>query len=245
MKNPTVSVILTHHLDENTPYLNICVESLLRSEGVSFEVIVLSDAETKPHVPNGVQLIWDRSLNTATKKVEVGVKIADPNSKYFLLLSDDVAVSRFMMKTLVEGVADHPVICNPMSNSDNTGQFVANLPWGCTADLKEFNGMADFEMKIRYIGAEHSLMVTRPWIAFYCTLIPRWVWNLVGGLDGRFETRHNDQDYCYRAASHGIASAINFGAFALHFGSKTISKSASKEEQTEATRVFIEKWNVS
>jgi len=45
-----------------------------------------------------------------------------------------------------------------------------------------------------------------------------------------------------RATQRGIIPVINFAAFALHFGSKTIYQAHKPEEFDEATRIFSQKW---
>ncbi len=244
MSWPVVTVIVTHHLDENRPYLEACLRGLLSTIGVELEVLVLSDAETCPDVPPNFTLVHARDLNTATKKAHHGIAMADPRTKYYLFLSDDVVVGPKTIASLVRGVGDMHAICNPMSNSDNGGQFLTALPWGCQLELKDLEDPVEASARAGGLyGTEAPLLVARPYVCFYCTLIPKKVWDMVGPLDARLEVRHNDQDYCMRAAQRGIPSYINFGAFALHFGSKTLDKTASTAMRDEASRVFMEKWN--
>jgi len=238
---PVVSVLVTHHLDENRKYLNLCLEAL-KAQDYPYEAIVLADSETPPDVPDGFTLVHDRDLNTATKKTHRGVAMADPRSQYFLLLSDDVVMGKDTLRTLVEGLKGRAGIVNPMSNSDNGGQFSTDLDIPCSLDYQ------DLASPMAYASSQasgKSLLVQRPYVCFYCTLIPRLVWEHVGELDERLENRHNDQDFCYRAALKGIGSYINFGAFAVHFGSKTLDKVAPMELRNEATRVFSEKWKAT
>ena len=136
--NPTVTVLVTHHLDCNRPYLDLCLQALDRTEGIEIEVIVLADSESCPTVPDGMTLVHNPDLNTATKKVHFGVAMSHPESKYFLLLSDDVVIGKRTIQTLVQTTGDQHGIMNPMSNSDNGGQFYAKFKWGCNADISEF-----------------------------------------------------------------------------------------------------------
>ncbi len=242
---PIVTVIISHHLDRNRPYLDACLQALDKSVGVGavFETLVISSADSDPVVPRGMTAVHNRMLDTATKKAHFGIAMSDPRSKYFLFLSDDVVVGPNMLARLIEGVGDSLMICNPMSNSDNGGQFLTKLPWACEVDLEDTpNPPATVALAESTYGARTSLLVHRPYVCFYCTLIPRVVWDQVGALDERLENRHNDQDYCMRAAKLGIPSMINFGAFAIHYGSKTLKHVAPESLRNEATRVFFEKW---
>lgn len=250
---PLVTVLVTHHLTANRKYLDLCLESVLRSKAVEFEVICLADSETVPEVPHEVMLIHDRSLDTATKKVHHGIKFAHPGSKYFLLLSDDVVVSEWMLHVLVADMAGREWILNPMSNSDYGTRYVLNDQ---LSDPK-FEGTrpiplhANYEDMVEWREAlmAHSspyihapLVIRQDWVCFFCTLIPRTVWEKVGGLDPALETRHNDEDFCYRATLLNIPSLISMAAFAFHFGSKTLSQSLLPGEQEKATEHFQRKW---
>ena len=243
---PVVTCIVTHHLDENRPYLDLCLRALSESEGIDYEAIVISDAETCPEVPAGMTLVHNMSLNTATKKGHFGIAMSDPASKYFMFLSDDVVVGKHTIARLVEGVWDQAIICNPMSNSDRGGQYLSNIPFSCEESIDSFEDPADAIKAVNFwgdqFGAGYHLMVSRPYVCFYGTLIPRKVWDAVGCLDERFEVRYNDVDFCTRAARLGIPSMINFGTFALHFGSKTLKKTVTPEQYALADQAFREKY---
>lgn len=252
MQAPLVSVIVTHHLDENRGYLDLCLRALAASEGVPFEAIVISDAPTCPDVPEGMTLVHNRDLDTATKKGHFGIAMAHPESKYFFFLSDDVVIARHTIARMVEATADQMAISIPMSNGDNGAQFSTVLELERADGERRFipihlelEDVAGWEEAIIDFPARPPLVVPVPYVCFFCTLIPRRVWDVVGPLDPRLENRHNDQDYCYRARRLGIPSLINFGTFALHFGSKTLDKVAPTELRDEATRVFMEKWGMS
>lgn len=240
--NPFVTVFITHHLDENRKYLDLCMRAIAGTKNVPIEVIVLADTNEPPVVLPGMQLVHDKSLNTSIKKVHYGMTLAHPESKHFLFLSDDVVVSEMMLANMVGGLGESRVIMTPMSNSDLGSRFVAQLPFPQTAEYEEFadkfSELATYETNLR-------LLVKQEWLSFYCVLIPRSVWNLVGELDEALETRHNDEDYCYRAHGYGVHCFINFCAFAFHFGSKTLSKSVLPGEQDEASRHFFKKWGKS
>ncbi len=237
--DPLVTVIVTHHLNENQKYLDHCLGAINSSVGVEFETIVLADTEIKPLVPDTVRLIHDRALDTATKKVHLGVQLANPKSQYFLFLSDDVIITKTMLANMVEGLGDNRMIINPMCNGDLGGRFIAPIPFPQSADYEDMDDRFD---EINEYQTGLKLIVKQDWLSFYCTLIPRSVWEMVGELDPALETRHNDVDYCYRAQALGIPSVINFNAFAFHFGSKTLSKSVKPGEQDAATQAFKQKW---
>lgn len=239
---PSVTVIVPHHLDENHEYLKLCLDSILASEGVSFEVICVADTKediqyTSPTNQGGVLYKHHRpDLTTASAKVNWAAKQA--KGKYLWIISDDVMVSKYAMRTMVEGMGENQIICNPMSNSDNGSQFYADLrgiPVKCSKE----------ELKMEWLdrGARIPpfLIPVIHFVSFYCTMIPKTVWDKVGELDARLDARHNDEDYCVRAKNLGIVPLINLGAFALHFGDKTLLKCTTEEQRNECSRIFINK----
>jgi hypothetical protein len=236
---PLVTVLVTHHLDENRKYLDLCLKALRESKGVDFEAIVLADSETKPEIHDSFKLVWDRSLTNATKKIHHGIKLANPKTTYFLFLSDDVVVSQTMLAKMVNGLGDTLAIINPMCNGDLGGRFVTPLPFPQHADYED---MGNKHSELITYETNMDLVVRQDWLSFYCTLIPKKVWEMVGELDEALETRHNDVDFCYRAQALGIPSLINFGAFAFHFVSRTLSKTCLPGEQDAATQHFLKKW---
>lgn len=249
--NPIVTVVITHHLDENAEYLRLCLEALGRQKGVAFEALVMADTVTCPVVPDWVTLTHDPALSTATKKFHFGIKMAAPTSQYFMHLSDDVMMSQGALARCVNDLSmiDNAIM-NPLSNGDLGSRFLAPLalmrpggqmrPMPLHSDANDLHGweaaVMDFESPYA------NLIISQEWVTFFCTLIPRKVWERVGLLDERLETRHNDQDWCLRARQMGVISLINFSAFAFHFGSRTLSKSCKAGEQDEASDYFRMKW---
>lgn len=251
--NPVITVLLTHHLDENLGYLNLAMLALTRTKGVPIEVIVLADSETPPEVPDSFTLVHDPKLDNATKKVNFGMKMAHPASKYVFFHSDDVVLSENSLALLAHAIGEGMAIMNPLSNGDLTTRFVAPLvlttprhsafkPIPLHADLEDMNDW--HEELITYKTPYDGLIIKQDWVTFAHTLIPKKVFEIVGPLDPALETRHNDQDFCMRAAQQWIPSLIHFGAFAFHFGSKTLKKSVLSGEQEAATTHFHKKWGM-
>lgn len=240
---PVVSVIIPHHLNENQAYLDLCLKAVNKSEGVSFEVIVVADTVEPPKVPTGVRMYHRPDLTTASAKVNWATTQAHPESKYFLIMSDDVVISKYALSELVYANGGLNIILNPMSNSEIGSRFYADLgPFKPDMSMEDIQGMEDVLISWQ---RERTFLIHQSYVCFYCTLIPRNVWKVVGPLDERLDARHNDQDYCMRAAQKNIPSMIDLGAFAFHFGSKTIYKAYTSEQMNECSRVFQEKWNAA
>ena len=93
-----VSVIIVHH---NRPaMLNLCVQSVhVMSNLNNYEMIVVdnaSDQETQEYLDvlrdEGIKVVRNDSNIYWSKAANQGVAVADPNSKYFVFLHDDVVI---------------------------------------------------------------------------------------------------------------------------------------------------------
>lgn len=245
MSSPLVTCIVPTHLDENAGYLKLCLESLLSSKYVDFEVICLADTISPPTTRNNPRLrvYWNRELNSASKKFNEGAKLASPHSKYLWLVSDDVMVASDCMKIMVQGMGENPIICNPMSNSDQGSQFYGDVGLPLKLTKEQFSSQEELNLKSAlYTMRRPFLIPVRSFVAFYCTMLPKKAWEMVGGLDDRMDARGNDVDYCLRAQQLGIHSFINLGAYALHYGDRTLPKVTTPEQYAACDQAFREKW---
>lgn len=231
---PTLTVIVTHHLDEVEPYLKECLWALGQSRGVQFETILLASSESKPDCPENVTLVHDRTLNTGTKKIHLGIEMASHSSQAYLLLSNDVSVTVRALSNLMAAASDIKAIIAPASNSQQADLVYLRREMPVNMDLAD-----------RYFALPETpdILVKQPWVPFYCPLIRRDIWEEVGDLDPALDTRHNDQDYCYRAAARGIPTFYHLGAFVLHFGSKTLYRAHAPEEFASATDYMVHKYS--
>lgn len=245
-----VTVIVPHHLNENQRYLDLTLDSLLKSTHKETQIICVADTPNVPRVPEGVRLIHRPQWNTASKKVNEVMRMTADETDYFMFVSDDVIVSKRCISELVDSLGLYPLILGVKSNSDCTTRYISPIELiNQKGELKEFGPDCEYEdlngfydSVLDYSKANRCL-IPQPWVSFYCVMIPKWVWNWVGDLDEALDSRHNDEDYCYRAKQKQIHSMIAMNAFAFHFGSKTLKISASSREQEQASKHFIDKWS--
>lgn len=249
MINTFVSVLVSHHYNDNQGYLDQCLKSVLASVGVKYDVTVVADTENAPVVPTGVTLVHNKDLNTASKKVNWASKHA--KGTHLLWLSDDVMISKHLLATLSDTATKANAIVNAYSNNDVGSYYLAlptlkahgapPLPLKHQMDLSYVSG---YEQCVIDYPHSESILITVPWIPFYCTMMTKSTFEQVGDLDERLDSRHNDEDYCLRANHKGIRTLVNFGVFALHFGGKTLDRSVTMIERDECTRMFTEKWGL-
>lgn len=263
MMKPYVTVIIPTHLDENAKYLDLAVTTALQTFGVHADVIVVSSAMTAPSGREHPRLkTYHRpNLNNASVKVDFAMSMANPVTNVFVIMSDDVMVSRKTIERMATLALFNNCIVNPISNGDNGTRYMTHLnlmrkpgimepvavwPIPVNLSLEDLEaGCPEYLDRILCFETGYrNLSFTQPWVSFYCTAIPKRVFEIVGPLDARMDVRHNDQDFCIRAAQKGIPAVIAADAFALHFGSRTLYKAHTKEEFDQASQVFNEKYGL-
>lgn len=256
MSNPIVTVVVPHHLNENDKYLNWCLKAILATEGIPIEVLAFSSAPQCPDVPENVTLRHDTdpAMKSCSAKYMAGYRMSHPSSKYMMFISDDVIVSKHTIKELADTLGDLGAIINPASNCDATTRYRTEYTFSNTADKWTVPLKCSLEDALPYLEGnqgviekplERRVIIDSGWVSFYCTMIPKVVMEAVGELDERLDVRHNDVDYCQRARALGAPSLINLGAFALHFGDKTIPKCTTEAQYAEADKVFQEKYSIA
>lgn len=260
MSLPAITVIVPHHLDNNKSYLDLCIRALMASKCVDLEVLLIASSTNPPEEYPGVKVIWDRHSESVSAKLNRAFEYDGnhegwirPASTHVALISDDVVISEYMLHDMVGAMKGRDLIMNPMSNSDCTSVYEADIklkrvhPNGAveTLPLKPDMELKDIEeweeFIIHYPPKPKCLFPVRT-LSFFCTLMPVGVWKKVGPLDPQLEYRFNDTDFCLRAAQFSIPCVINLGAFAFHFGSRTIRQVATKESQDLCTAHFNKKW---
>lgn len=238
--NPLVSVIVPHHLNANQVYLDLCLGSILASKYDHLEVLCISDSALPPKLPDDPRVIgYHRpDLNNATRKLNFGASQA--SGKYLWFISDDVMIESHSMRTMVEGLSDNRIIAIPMSNGDNGSQFVTSLPWPIKLTHEEYAGLPSIE-----IGDNKNpfLVFSKSFVSYFAVMMSKSIWQEVGELDEAMDQRWNDCDHCIRASKLGIAIMINLGAFALHFGDKTLPQCTTPEQYASCDEAFKNKWH--
>lgn len=240
MSNPQVSCLITHHINENDAYLAACLRSVLASEGIEFEVIVISDAPKPPPAPNDprVKFIWDGQFVGVGDKWKEALRIADPAAPYFMSISDDVMISKHLIAGMVSAMGRQKAIMGPLSNCDNGSRYFAAMNFPRKQTLESLR--SDSEV-IDYPPGQ-VILLPQDWVGFYCILMPKVAIEQVGELDKNLEVRHNDVDYCMRAKRLGIPSLIHLGVFAWHAGDRTIPKVTTAEQYALADESMREKY---
>lgn len=252
---PLVTVIIPYHLKQNYEYLKWCVKSVLSSVHVELEVFVISDAEDGwiSFDDKRVVSVWDSKLNNVTKKWHHGLTLANPSSKYVMLISDDVMVSKYTIGAMAGTIGDADLIMSPSSNCDattryHTKYFLSHGIEGTSIEVGLKSTLADIkdyeQCVIDYLPGQ-PILIDPGWVSFYCTMFPKTVLKKVGDFDEALDVRYNDVDYCHRARAIGIPSVIHLGVFALHFGDRTLPFCTTSDEYEAADKAYGLKYQPS
>jgi GT2 family glycosyltransferase len=245
-----VSVIITTHLNENQKYLDLCLKSLELQTGIDKEVVVVAGTPNKPEVPDWVKLEWTTEQTPYAKKMNHGVRVSNPHNKYLLTGQDDLIFGKDSLKNLCSIADNCAIILNPLSNCDNH--------WLYEGDFKVKNALSELTLE-RFMtydqikGFERAIMEMPPGPkvmhpvrhnCLYASLIPRQVWNILGGLDEGYVNGVEDTDFCERGRQQGLNCFVTSHAFVFHFGGATTNK-VHLDKNDENFRRFEQKFGYS
>lgn len=254
MTNSKVSVILATYSNkgENQRYLDLCLNSLQRQSYQNIEVILISSGDYVPTTPDWVKLKHypQAQRHHFPAAINLGVTKADPNTTHYLLLNDDTIVTRNTIQNLVARIGDSELVLQPISNCDNFVKYNLLLGWEKHGEFiqstQRFYRYDELAHSAEWLEKAGSLyppgLITQDWVAFYCTLIPKKVWDKVGTLDGNLRTGCDDADYCYRAKKMGIYSAVELSSLVWHFGGTSADLHLTPEDRKFNYDYFLNKW---
>lgn len=253
MSPPLVSVIIPWHLDEMSDYVILCLESLKKQSLREIEVIVYSCVDRALHDQiadiyqndSRFKFSHDEEKTYYATKCNRAVAKSDPNSRYLLLGSDDIIFSHNALRNMALWAADHDIILNPFCNTDLGWYFHTALPFGLKKFMRRNELTGATVTSIENYQPTLNLLIPTNHNAFYATLMPRKVWNVVGTLEEKYKTGYEDTDYCMRARQHNVQTFFTTGAFIFHFGGATSSKTVTPEERVYNEATFKQKWNIA
>lgn len=251
MNKPLVTCIVCTHLPENRRYLDACLKSLEAQVGVDIEVLVMASFPYPIGLPEWVRLYHCEAGMGWTHKINAGASLSDHESKFLMLLNDDVILAKHTIASMVRKSIGKLTIMNALSNCDNGWTYNANFILENEKGYKFPLDKRFYEYEDIHENWHRAIMNYRPGldatvavrqVCFYATLMSKGVWDAVGGLDQRFGTAgYDDEDFCLRALKIGIQPTIDFESFTFHFGGRTTSKIGVPEVTAEAKRYFEEK----
>lgn len=251
-----VSIIVTAYLEKSKPYLDACIASIKNLDYPSecIEVLIVTPTWYIPQY-EGCQTIhpcygaYDNPI-----AVNHGFAQASPDSRYFVLLNDDVIMTRDSLKNLVMSAGDSDVILGAISNCDQWGQFQLHFPLQLEKRQYRLEEIADKIPEMMNAKSFYPQGFIFPQTLYlFANLIPRKVWEKVTGgttpdaigFDTNYHTSWDDTDYCQRAQQRGVRLALCLDSLVWHCSgvSADITQGdlkSDKRAQSEAH--FRKKW---
>lgn len=227
-----VQIIVPHYADR-LDYLELAVKSAVESVGPSRDILIISSSKKNPEQSSvlkgfsNVRVIHQTERLSFSQANNIGLKNADSRTTHFLLLNDDTILAHKALEGMVKTVyaKGNNCILNPYSNCDkgwlhNDTMTVAEKDLHPNMKIEEFQHDELCEIfKLGMNGSEEPIVA--PFCAFYCTLIPKQIFESVGFLNSLFKNGGEDLDYCERARRYGYECYWTREAFCFHFGGKT------------------------
>src|SRR4051812_7505045 len=249
-----VSIIVITYLYQNKHYLDLCMRSIanLEYDKDKLDVIIVSQVSYLPEYENARTVCPHEGQFYPAEAINYGVKVSDPTSKFFLILNDDVILTRNSLRNLVDAVGDKNAIANGISPCDQGLAY--NLMFGFVdknGHFAQMQGRAykyddlkdDFDELMMAESVYPPGLVRQPFLCIYATLIPRTVFEIVGTWDEKFKTGQDDLDFSLRCHQKGIDTVSILNALIWHFGGVSVESTLNMDIRIENIKYFKSKWN--
>ena len=244
-RDSKVSVIVVTY--NNIELNRLCLESLDKySQYDPMEIIVVDNASNdgtqaflSEWVTNGKnrRLILNEDNRGFAAANNQGLSIA--NGNYLVMLNNDTHVTLGWVRTLVRHLERDKTIglISPVTN---------NIGNEAKIDIA-YDGMNQMQLKSsaftrRHIGKTYPLKTA----AFFCAMMPRTTFELVGTLDEAFGLGFfEDDDYCRRIEQHGLRIVCAEDVFIHHHLSASFNKLKQRERKKlfeDNKKIYESKW---
>ena len=216
MTNPLVSIIIPTVDSTSERYIN-CVQSIERHKGPC------------AHIPH--EIVTAEFGGSFAENCNEGVRQA--NGQHLWLLNDDVILEEGYHRIFTMAILRLPEIVgfrllypNGLIQHGGVGFDQNGSPYNLWRNAP---GEHPEAMKKRY----------PPAVTFACALIPKAVWEELGGLDEKFVNAYEDVDFALRAKEIGVPVVYQPDLWATHLEGQT----PGRNDGVEASwRYWQEKW---
>jgi GT2 family glycosyltransferase/glycosyltransferase involved in cell wall biosynthesis len=238
-------LIITYN---NLEYTTLCLDSIYQKTNYpNFEVIIVDNASTDGTVEylaqfqaehtNCLVVFNDKNRGFAAANNQAARRA---QGEYLVFLNNDTIVTRGWLSGLLLYLRDPAVgMVGPVTNHSGNESRI-NVSYQDISEMDEF--------ALQYMHRHWSISSEISMLAFFCVVIPKRVWGIVGELDeqygiGMFE----DDDYALRVKEKGLKILCVEDVFIHHWGSASFSKLEDETYQRtfqENRKKFEAKWNV-
>jgi len=216
---PTVSVIIVNY--NAGKLLTAAVKSVINFPGV--EVVVVDNASRDTSMADLERRVKAKNLLLLHNKENLGFgkavnqAVKHASGEYVYLLNPDAALTRTALSRMVETIRKYnnrAIVAPRLENPDSTPQSSCFRPQTIINAIKEYW----FGVKGAY---EKYLPSGKNPQSVHCAaaaawLVPKSVWQELGGLDEKFFLYFEDLDMCDRASSLGIPVIYDPQAKVMH-----------------------------
>jgi GT2 family glycosyltransferase len=247
---PLVSVIVPNK--DHPEMLARCVDSLAKSSYANYELIVVENGSTKPETfalyeqikqqPHARVLEWKKPFNYAAVN---NFAAAAARGEYVLFLNNDIeSINPDWLESLVKQAAQPGVgaVGAKLYYADDTIQHA-----GIVVGMGGVAGHAHLNFPRQAPGHMQRLTYTQNVAAVTgaCLLMPKRVFDAVGGFDEGYVLAFNDVDLCLKVLAAGYRIVWTPDAELYHLESKTRGPEDTDEKQKRFKRefdLFHSKW---
>ena len=232
---PLVSIIVLTY--NNLPFTKICIESLYDyTDYPNWELIVVDNASTDgsplylkemSKKKSNLHLVINDTNNGFAAGNNQGMVLA--RGEYFVLLNNDTVVTPGWVNTMLRHFVSNKKIglLGPITNNIGNEAKVDFIQY---SDLNEMPTAAR-TYTLKNMGQLYSMRT----VAFFCVMMPKFVFDKIGGLDENFGRGYfEDDDYCRRVEQIGLEISCAEDVFVHHH----LSASFSKLPDVEKIKLF-------
>lgn len=256
MSMPKVTICVTTYSISTQPYLDLCIESIRRLDypKEDLEIILCCHKQQfhsyKHDYYKDIKVVSPiESEYGNSEGLNFGISHASPDSEYYLILNDDVILTKDSLTNLVNKASDNSIMM-PISPCDNYRNYSLCMGFAVNGSYKILDKqfyrlpeLKDFTNEM--MGAKSMYpagLLVMPMLCMFATLIPKAVWEKLGPLDENFKTGPDDIDYSIRANQAGIKLLVCLDSLIWHFGGVTADDSISVERRKKNLIYFKQKW---
>ena len=208
-----------HSLETHTDYDNvevIVVDNASSDESPAFLAAWAEAGPRRRFIANDANLGFSAGNN-------VGLRVA--KGEYLVMLNNDTYVTPGWLRTLRNQIRRHPQagLVGPVTNNIGNEAKI-DIVYGTMEEMVERAGV--------YTRAHAGQSFPVRTSAFFCVMISRQAYELVGGLDEQFGVGFfEDDDYCRRLEQNGLQRRCVEDAFVHHQLSASFNKLKAEVKQ--------------
>lgn len=242
--NPLVSIVIPVYNQFEFTYC--CVESIIKNSGdISYEILIGNDCSTDlttqiEQIIPGVRCITNEKNLRFVLNCKNAAKYA--KGTYLLFLNNDTQVQPNWLEplvTLIESADDIGMVGSKLVYPDGTLQEAGGILWRDGSAWNYGNRQNPALPEFNYVKEVD-------YISGAAIMLPRALWEEIGGFDERFVPAYcDDSDLAFTIRKMGYRVMLQPQSVVVHFegvSNGTDTSSGQKQYQVVNMKKFYEKW---